>query len=109
MSANTSAISTMISWSYYGEQGMVFMLGQKSVVPYKFMFCLLVFVSTLGFIRTPEDLESETIRKREEFRDETGDTLDLAEGDQEEENGSDTGQTPSSGIDPVDPHHFLIH
>ncbi len=52
------AISTMISWSYYGEQGMVFMLGQKSVVPYKFMFCLLVFVSTLGFIRTPEDLDN---------------------------------------------------
>ena len=52
------AISTMISWSYYGEQGMVFMLGDKSVVPYKFVFCFLVFVSTLGFIRTPEDLDN---------------------------------------------------
>jgi AGCS family alanine or glycine:cation symporter len=32
------AISTMISWSYYGEQGMVYMLGEKSVLPYKFVF-----------------------------------------------------------------------
>ncbi|MEE8119199.1 MAG: amino acid carrier protein [Gammaproteobacteria bacterium] len=58
MAAWLFAISTMISWSYYGEQGMVFMLGNKSVVPYKFVFCFLVFVSTLGFIRTPEDLDN---------------------------------------------------
>ena len=25
------AISTMISWSYYGEQGMVYLAGEKSV------------------------------------------------------------------------------
>ena len=34
------AISTMISWSYYGEQGMIYMLGQRSVLPYKFLFLL---------------------------------------------------------------------
>ena len=32
------ALSTMISWSYYGEQGMVYMLGEKSVLPYKLVF-----------------------------------------------------------------------
>jgi general secretion pathway protein D len=46
---------------------------------------LLVFL-TPHIVRTPEDLESETIRKREEFREGTGETLDLAEGAQEEEN-----------------------
>ncbi|MCG8433454.1 MAG: amino acid carrier protein [Gammaproteobacteria bacterium] len=52
------AISTMISWSYYGEQGLIFMLGEKSVTPYKIVFCLLVVVATLGIIRTPEDLDN---------------------------------------------------
>ncbi len=32
------AISTMISWSYYGEQGMIYMLGNKSVLIYKLFF-----------------------------------------------------------------------
>ncbi len=32
------AISTMISWSYYGEQGMIYMLGNKSVLIYKLVF-----------------------------------------------------------------------
>jgi AGCS family alanine or glycine:cation symporter len=52
------AISTMISWSYYGEQGMVYMFGERSVTPYKYAFCLLVFVATLGFIKTPQDLDN---------------------------------------------------
>lgn len=52
------AISTMISWSYYGEQGMVYMFGERSVTPYKFAFCILVFVATLGFIKTPQDLDN---------------------------------------------------
>jgi AGCS family alanine or glycine:cation symporter len=32
------ALSTMISWSYYGEQGMIYMLGEKSVIWYKLLF-----------------------------------------------------------------------
>jgi len=38
------AISTMISWSYYGEQGMVYMFGKDSVLFYKFLFLLLAVV-----------------------------------------------------------------
>ena len=34
------ALSTMIAWSYYGEQGMVYMLGEKSVLWYKLAFLL---------------------------------------------------------------------
>jgi len=38
------AVSTMISWSYYGEQGMVYLAGLKSVLPYKVAYCLLIIV-----------------------------------------------------------------
>jgi AGCS family alanine or glycine:cation symporter len=54
------AISTMISWSYYGEQGMIFLAGEKSVMAYKFVFCLLIIVATLGFIRTDAELDNLT-------------------------------------------------
>ncbi|MFQ6047898.1 MAG: alanine:cation symporter family protein, partial [Phycisphaerae bacterium] len=39
------AISTMISWSYYGEQGIVYMLGSKGVVPYKLVFLSLTIMA----------------------------------------------------------------
>lgn len=54
------AVSTMISWSYYGEQGMVYLAGEKSVLPYKFVYCLLIVVATLGFIETDADLDNLT-------------------------------------------------
>jgi alanine or glycine:cation symporter, AGCS family len=54
------AISTMISWSYYGEQGMVYMLGQKSVMPYKFVYCGFVIVATMDFVTTDTELNNLT-------------------------------------------------
>ena len=54
------AISTMISWSYYGEQGMVFLAGEKSVLGYKLVYCLLIIVATLGFVQTDTDLDNVT-------------------------------------------------
>lgn len=51
------AISTIISWYYYGEQGMIFMLGKRSVMPYKIIYCLLVVVSTMPFITTDQELD----------------------------------------------------
>ena len=50
----------MISWSYYGEQGMVFLAGEKSVLGYKFVYCLLIVVATLGFVQTDADLDNVT-------------------------------------------------
>lgn len=50
------AISTMISWSYYGEQGMVYMLGEKSVLPYKLLFLVLVIVAAV-WITDTDDME----------------------------------------------------
>jgi len=54
------AISTMISWSYYGEQGMVFMLGKASVLPYKIFYCLMIIVSTLPIITSDKELDNFT-------------------------------------------------
>ena len=51
------ALSTAISWSYYGEQGVVFMFGGKGVMGYRCLLCLLVVVATLGFIETSEELD----------------------------------------------------
>jgi AGCS family alanine or glycine:cation symporter len=50
------AISTMISWSYYGEQGMVYMLGQWSVLPYKLCFLALVVIGAV-WIKDAKDME----------------------------------------------------
>ena len=54
------AISTMISWSYYGEQGVVFVLGTWAVIPYKIIYCLMIVVSTMGIITTDAELDSLT-------------------------------------------------
>jgi AGCS family alanine or glycine:cation symporter len=52
------AISTMISWSYYGEQGVVYLFGEKLVLPYRLLYCLAAAATCLGFIRTPIDLDN---------------------------------------------------
>jgi AGCS family alanine or glycine:cation symporter len=50
------AISTMISWSYYGEQGIVFLAGRKAVLPYKLIYCGLIIISTASLIETNTEL-----------------------------------------------------
>jgi len=54
------ALSTLISWSYYGEQGVVFLFGDKAVLPYKLIYCVLTVVATLGFIKTDAELDNLT-------------------------------------------------
>ena len=54
------AISTLISWSYYGEQGIVFLAGQRAVLPYKLIFCSLTVVATWGFLKTDAQLDNLT-------------------------------------------------
>ena len=41
------AISTMISWSYYGEQGVVYLFGEGMVFFYKISYCLLIVVASI--------------------------------------------------------------
>ncbi len=50
------AFSTIISWGYYGEQGIIYLLGQRSVMAYRVIYCLLILVS-VQFIRTQDELD----------------------------------------------------
>jgi AGCS family alanine or glycine:cation symporter len=51
------AISTLISWSYYGEQATVFLLGSRAVLPYKAVYCVLTVVATVpGFVTNSTEL-----------------------------------------------------
>jgi AGCS family alanine or glycine:cation symporter len=54
------ALSTLISWSYYGEQGAVFLAGERAVLPYKIIYCTLTVVATLGFLETDAQLDNLT-------------------------------------------------
>lgn len=54
------AISTMIAYSYYGEQAMIFLAGERSVIPYKIVYCLLAVIATLGFLQTDAQLDNLT-------------------------------------------------
>jgi AGCS family alanine or glycine:cation symporter len=54
------AISTCISWSYYGEQASVFLGGDRAVMPYKLIFCALTVVATMDFIKTDAQLDNLT-------------------------------------------------
>ncbi len=54
------AISTIISWNYYGEQGIVFLFGEKMVLPYRLVYCLLIVVAAMPFISTDAQLDSLT-------------------------------------------------
>jgi len=54
------ALSTLISWSYYGEQGVVFLAGDRAVLPYKIIFCSLTIVATMGFFETDAQLDNLT-------------------------------------------------
>ena len=57
------AISTMISWSYYGEQGVIYVFGKEgmssifAVTFYRIAYTCLVAVSTIGFITTDGELD----------------------------------------------------
>lgn len=35
--------TTLIGWSYYGEQGARYLWGIRSVLPYRYVFCIFVF------------------------------------------------------------------
>lgn len=41
------AYSTILGWSYYGEKSLEFLLGEKSVPPYRVLFTIFVFVGAV--------------------------------------------------------------
>jgi len=41
------AYSTLVGWSYYGEECIEFLLGMKARAPYRIVFCILVVVGAI--------------------------------------------------------------
>jgi AGCS family alanine or glycine:cation symporter len=52
------AFSTIISWSYYGEQGVSYLFGQGAVMPYRIIYCLLILVAATPLVRTEAQLDT---------------------------------------------------
>src|SRR5918993_1653783 len=42
------AYSTVIGWSYYGETGVVYLLGTKAVMPYKVAWLVFIYLGAVG-------------------------------------------------------------
>jgi AGCS family alanine or glycine:cation symporter len=42
------AISTAISWSYYGDRSANYLFGAKAILPYKWVFVLFVFIGAIA-------------------------------------------------------------
>lgn len=41
------AFSTMISWSYYGEQGCYYLFGRRAVMPFRVVFVVALFLGSI--------------------------------------------------------------
>lgn len=44
------AYSTLLSWSYYGERAADYLFGEKAILPYKVLFCVLAVVGSVWAI-----------------------------------------------------------
>ena len=42
------AISTAISWSFYGDRSTEYLFGQKAIIPYRWIFVLFVFLGSIA-------------------------------------------------------------
>lgn len=42
------AFSTLISWSYYGEQGVTFIVGEKYIPTYRYIFIAFIFIGAIA-------------------------------------------------------------
>lgn len=51
------AFSTIISWSYYGEQGVLYLLGSIGVIPYRIVYCMLIY-GTTQYVETEGQLDT---------------------------------------------------
>jgi AGCS family alanine or glycine:cation symporter len=43
----TFAFSTILGWSYYGEKGLEYLLGTKSIIPYRCIYVIVAFMGTV--------------------------------------------------------------
>jgi len=42
------AISTAISWSYYGDRSANYLFGEKAIIPYKWIYVLFIFIGAIA-------------------------------------------------------------
>ncbi|MEH0156546.1 amino acid carrier protein [Limibacter armeniacum] len=95
------AFSTAISWSYYGDRAMTFLLGSKSVIPYRVVYvagfffasfadttiiwtlagiaiALMTIPNLLGIILLRKDMKNTVNQYWKDFNDEWGDKKEIA-------------------------------
>jgi AGCS family alanine or glycine:cation symporter len=41
------ALSTMISWSYYGDRSVQYLFGNRWVMPYRYIYCVVLFLGAI--------------------------------------------------------------
>ena len=41
------AISTAISWSYYGDRSIEYLIGSSAIIPYRIVFCIIHFLGAV--------------------------------------------------------------
>ena len=44
------AFSTIISWEYYGEQGVTFVFGEKWIKTYRYIFIVFIFIGSIAHL-----------------------------------------------------------
>lgn len=45
------SFSTLIGWSYYGETGIVYLLGARAAVPYRLLWLVFIYVGATGSLQ----------------------------------------------------------
>jgi AGCS family alanine or glycine:cation symporter len=45
------AYSTVIGWSYYGETGIVYLLGARAAVPYRILWLVFIYLGAVGSLQ----------------------------------------------------------
>ena len=50
------AFSTVIGWSYYGETGIVYLLGAKAAIPYRLLWLVFIYLGAVGSLHLVWDV-----------------------------------------------------
>jgi len=50
------AFSTLVGWSYYGETGIVYLLGAKAAVPYRIAWLVFIYLGAIGSLHLVWDI-----------------------------------------------------
>ena len=50
------AFSTLIGWSYYGETGIVYLLGTRAALPYRVLWLVFVYLGATGSLHLVWDV-----------------------------------------------------